>query len=166
MSRLADQIKSTITVAQYFKQYINPKINLEETPSICCPFHKEDTPSFSYSKEKKIWRCWGACKVGGDVINLHKKAYKLKTREDAIASLALLLKLDSDEVVLVEREVKTDEDLVEYRVAYAKALAIADKARTASWDIAATLELDYIMTQHKDRKELAEDLTEFINKWR
>ena len=32
----------------------------------CCPFHEEKTPSFTVSKEKKMWYCFG-CQKGGDL---------------------------------------------------------------------------------------------------
>lgn len=33
----------------------------------CCPFHNEKTPSFSVSREKQLYHCFG-CGVGGNVI--------------------------------------------------------------------------------------------------
>ena len=35
-----------------------------------CPLHKERTPSFVVYQDKRIWRCYGACARGGDVIEL------------------------------------------------------------------------------------------------
>lgn len=34
----------------------------------CCPFHDDKTPSLVISPEKNLWRCFGACDVGGDPI--------------------------------------------------------------------------------------------------
>jgi DNA primase catalytic core len=33
-----------------------------------CPFHDDQTPSLSVSPSKNLWRCFGACDTGGDVI--------------------------------------------------------------------------------------------------
>jgi DNA primase catalytic core len=33
-----------------------------------CPFHDDHTPSLSVSPGKNLWRCFGACDTGGDVI--------------------------------------------------------------------------------------------------
>ena len=38
----------------------------------CCPFHGEKTPSFSVSKEKQFFYCYG-CHVGGDVFEFVRK---------------------------------------------------------------------------------------------
>lgn len=35
-----------------------------------CPFHMERTASFSVSKDTGTWYCFGACAMGGDVIDL------------------------------------------------------------------------------------------------
>ena len=34
----------------------------------CCPFHDDKTPSFVVTPDKGLWRCFGACDAGGDVI--------------------------------------------------------------------------------------------------
>ena len=76
-----------MTIPEYFRKYINPDIDLDKTPKICCPFHEEDTPSFSYSAERGVWRCFGACHCGGDVYDLHRKNKHFKTRQEAINDL-------------------------------------------------------------------------------
>jgi len=38
-----------------------------------CPFHNDRTPSLIISTRKNLWRCHGACGVGGDVIALEQK---------------------------------------------------------------------------------------------
>lgn len=132
-----------ITIPEYFTRFIDPKIDLNVTPKICCPFHQEDTPSFSYSAEKGVWRCFGACKFGGDVIAMHQKHYHLRNREEAEKSLYKLL--GYTETVnpmekLREPPVANEREVV-FKSAYAKALSVA---RTPDdWDA-----LDYIMGQY------------------
>ena len=37
----------------------------------CCPFHAEKTPSFKIRVDRPTrWRCYGACAMGGDAIDL------------------------------------------------------------------------------------------------
>ena len=89
--KTAEIIKSYITIPEYFKKYIDSSVNLELTPKICSPFRQESTPSFSYSREKNIWKDFGGNKEGGDVINLHKVYNKLPNYNTAVISLAKLL---------------------------------------------------------------------------
>lgn len=35
-----------------------------------CPFHEENTPSFTVYSVEQRWRCYGACGRGGDVVEL------------------------------------------------------------------------------------------------
>jgi DNA primase len=39
-----------------------------------CPFHEDDTASFSVSEKKNLWHCLGACRAGGDVIEFVMRA--------------------------------------------------------------------------------------------
>ena len=38
-----------------------------------CPFHNENTPSFYVDKGMNVWRCFGQCRSGGNVISLYRK---------------------------------------------------------------------------------------------
>lgn len=80
-----------MTVSQYYKKFIDSNVNLEEVIKVCCPFHKEKTPSFSYIPSTGTWRCYGACKTGGGVIQLHRMNYKLKNDIEAEKSLYSVL---------------------------------------------------------------------------
>jgi DNA primase len=48
-----------------------PDISLRKSGknySACCPFHSENTPSFTINPEKQLYYCFG-CRVGGNAIN-------------------------------------------------------------------------------------------------
>ncbi len=47
-----------------------------------CPFHKDDSPSFTVSAEKGLWHCFG-CGEGGDVFGFLMKIEKLSFIEAA-----------------------------------------------------------------------------------
>lgn len=50
--------------------YINARVPLKKKGKnygACCPFHDEKTPSFSVSREKQFYYCFG-CQAGGNVI--------------------------------------------------------------------------------------------------
>lgn len=136
-----------ISIPEYFTRFIDPSIDLNQTPKICCPFHKEDTPSFSYSHEKRLWRCFGSCKVGGDIISLHQKNYKLRSRREAQESLYKLLGIQA--APLEREEPKADANAVAFKTVYAKAVMVA--VTPDDWDA-----LDYIMSQYPVDKDKLE----------
>lgn len=129
-----------ITIPEYYKRFIDPTVDLSTDTKQCCPFHKEDTPSFSYSPERGTWRCFGACHTGGDVIELHRKNYKLNSRADAKASLYAILGI-KNEVTFERPKVEANEEEVQKRLIYSRAIELAT-------DADAWLELDYIMSFH------------------
>ena len=130
--------ETIISIPEYYKRFINSQVDLSLENKQCCPFHKEDTPSFSYSPERGTWRCFGSCHTGGDVIDLHRKNFKLRSREEAKKSLYALLGIKR-EVSFVQEKPKANEIEIENRTLYNKAL---QKAQT----IEQWLELDYIMS--------------------
>ena len=87
------------SIPDYYKAHIDNSIDLNKTTSICCPFHKENTPSFSYSIHKKMWTCFGKCKTGGDVIRMHQLNYKLGSREESLRSLKVLYNIKDENLI-------------------------------------------------------------------
>lgn len=61
-------------------QYLN--LNLNKSNKCLCPFHKENTPSFSISQSKQIFKCFG-CGVGGNCITLVSKLLHINNYEAA-----------------------------------------------------------------------------------
>ena len=127
-----------ISIPEYYKRFINHNVDLSLETKQCCPFHKEDTPSFSYSPERGTWRCFGACHTGGDVIELHRMNFHLASRAEAKASLFSILGI-KEEVSFNKERPRPNENEVHKRTVYNKALTCAKSVD--DW-----LELDYIMS--------------------
>ena len=143
------------TIPEYYRDFIDKNVDLTESPKQCCPFHQEDTPSFSYSADKNVWRCFGGCHTGGDVVDLHRINYHLNSREEALKSLnAIYGVIERVELKSVNNNL-VDEDKIESNTAYAKALILAD--RPERW-----LELDYVMSKYPVSTI---ELNELVHKW-
>ena len=54
-----------------------------------CPFHAEKTASFVVSPDRQIWRCFGACNTGGDIISFFMRWENVEFPE-ALSELAKL----------------------------------------------------------------------------
>lgn len=65
-----------IKVAQYLG------LNLNRANKCNCVFHKEKTPSMSFSQSKQIFKCFG-CGEGGDCISLVSKILNINAYESA-----------------------------------------------------------------------------------
>ena len=117
------------TVPQYYMDFINPKVDLVKTPKQCCPFHKEDTPSFSFDLRSGRWSCFGSCHAHGDVIEMHRRWMHLNTIEEAEADLYAKYHIPQptvEEKLERVRDVKpipTNE--VKFEIAYLKACELA-----------------------------------------
>ena len=142
---MAYDLDDYISVPEYYKKMVDPNVDLNIEHSIPCKFHGETTgKSFSWSPDKKLWRCWGKCHCGGKVVELHQLNYHLKTKEEARKSLIAILGLPEENEVPEfgkHERPKVNEDFVNLKVLIAKAERLATKPD--DW-----LELDYIMSQH------------------
>jgi len=74
-------VKSKVLIPKYFSEIITPElrdyysdypVDFDVRPMVKCPLHVEDTPSFRWYEETNTFFCFG-CRVGGDVIHLHRK---------------------------------------------------------------------------------------------
>lgn len=137
-------------IPDYYSTYVDMKINLENTPTVPCPFHGEQNGrSFSYSRQLGIWRCFGACHRGGDVIDLHMLNYKLKSYEEAAKSLCHMVGVKFENTPTFQRdEYKVDENDVYRRRLLANACELAKIPDDY-------IELDYIVSKYPyDAREL------------
>lgn len=159
MSPIEEAILRKIDIPTYYSMYIDRSIDLNKTNKVCCPFHKEDTPSFSYNPDKKVWRCFGACHFGGDVIAMHQKNLRLENRIEAISSLAAKLGIKEDAFELVDPDMHVDENVVKYNslvgIACSRAKTVQDYT-----------DLDYIMSQHLSLSEMSVLLEMYCNRFR
>ncbi|MCS7093070.1 MAG: DNA primase [Patescibacteria group bacterium] len=83
---LIEEIKKRIDIVDFISSFIVLKKAGRNFKALC-PFHQEKTPSFIVSPERQIWRCFGACDEGGDVIKFMMKWENL-TFYEALKELA------------------------------------------------------------------------------
>lgn len=145
------------TIPEYYKEAIDKNVDLIAEPKQCCPFHHEDTPSFSYSKEKMIWSCFGACHaIGKDVIEMHRRNYKLNTYEEAEMSLRHICQYPKSKITkLVKQSIVINSEETEQKELEAQAILLA--STPDRW-----LELDYVMSKYPINTR---DLRELVYKW-
>jgi len=80
-----EEIKSRVDIVELATEYLTLK-KAGRNYSGLCPFHQEKTPSFTVSREKQIFYCFG-CGEGGNVITFLMKIAN-KTFPEAIKELA------------------------------------------------------------------------------
>jgi DNA primase len=81
-----DLVKSQVDIVSY----IQKNVSLKKAGSVyraLCPFHAEKTPSFTVNPKTQQWKCWGACGVGGSVIDFAMK-YHHMTESEALQDVA------------------------------------------------------------------------------
>ena len=82
-----ENLKNQIDIVDIVSSYIELKKSGTSFKA-CCPFHGEDTPSFTVSPTKQIYHCFG-CSNGGDAIKFVMEYEKL-TYPEAIEKIAAL----------------------------------------------------------------------------
>ena len=82
-----ENLKNQIDIVDIISSFIELKKSGANFKA-CCPFHGEDTPSFTVSPAKQIYHCFG-CSNGGDAIKFVMEYEKLSYPE-AIEKIAAL----------------------------------------------------------------------------
>lgn len=86
MDIAVDEIKKKLDVVEYIGRYVELKRSGRNFRGLC-PFHQEKTPSFFVNPDRQVWRCFGACQIGGDVIAFLMK-YEGITFYEALKEMA------------------------------------------------------------------------------
>ena len=73
----AEEIKERITMRDIFEKY---GLHVDRRGFICCPFHREKTPSLGIYGDERRWHCFG-CGESGDVIGFVQKYFDLSFNE-------------------------------------------------------------------------------------
>jgi len=82
---ISDEIRERIDIVDFISQYVDLAKRGANYVGLC-PFHREKTPSFVVSPEKKIFHCFG-CGASGDVIGFLMR-YEGYTFKEALRMLA------------------------------------------------------------------------------
>ncbi len=80
-----EEVRSRNDIVDVISSYVGLK-RAGSNYTCCCPFHNEKTPSFSVSKQKQMFYCFG-CHEGGNVFSFVMK-YEHFTFQEAVKSLA------------------------------------------------------------------------------
>ena len=110
MSNAIDDVKNKIDIVEYVGRFVSLK-KAGRNFKAPCPFHNEKSPSFIVSPERQIWRCFGSCATGGDVISFLMKWENI-TFYEALRELAQQTGVKLDTVNFEDKEWKKKEMLL------------------------------------------------------
>ena len=82
---VVEEVRARNDIVDVISSYVGLK-RAGSNYTCCCPFHNEKTPSFSVSRQKQMFYCFG-CHEGGNVISFIMK-YEHFTFPEALKSLA------------------------------------------------------------------------------
>jgi DNA primase len=71
MNNFAETVRNSADIVQVVSEYVSLKGSGNRFSGLC-PFHAEKTPSFSVSRDKQLFYCYG-CHAGGDIFEFVKK---------------------------------------------------------------------------------------------
>lgn len=75
--RAIDEVKLRSVLEEVVREYVPNLKKAGRLWEACCPFHDEKTPSFKVDPARQMWRCYGACSEGGDVLSFVQKSQNL-----------------------------------------------------------------------------------------
>ena len=106
MNTNAEIIKQNISMHDVFIRY---GLKLGRKGAMCCPFHREKTPSFKIYQNGKKFHCFG-CGVDGDVISFAMKYYGI-TYGQAVTRLAseFGIPIEGEKPLTIKERVKIQE---------------------------------------------------------
>lgn len=81
-----ERVKSSVDIVSYIQSNVSLKKTGKDYKALC-PFHPEKTPSFTVNPQTQQWKCWGACGVGGSVIDFAMKFHHM-TELEALQEVA------------------------------------------------------------------------------
>lgn len=149
-------VKTNMPFTQYYKTYVDTRVDLKVNNKCICPMHDETEPSFRYFTETDTFACFGKCHVAGDVIRFHQVYLKhlIKTGQinkynsittlkpndityyTALQDLVNILKLTQLPNVFIENtdnKVVTQEELYNYFTETREELALTESKLTTNY---------------------------------
>ena len=86
---LISKIKDNVDIVEFISKYI-PLVKKGKNYFGLCPFHSDNNPSLSVSREKQIYKCF-VCGEAGNVFNFIEK-YENVSYKEAIKEYIELIK--------------------------------------------------------------------------
>jgi len=87
----AEHLKESADIERVVSQYLELKRGGKSNERVgLCPFHQEDTPSFTVNTDKQMFYCFG-CQAGGDVFNFVSRIEGLSAFGDVVKKVTELV---------------------------------------------------------------------------
>ena len=118
IEHVVSEVKQKVDIVEYISRYVTLK-KAGKNYTSPCPFHSEKTPSFVVSPDRGIWKCFGACQDGGDVIAFLMKWDNI-TFSEAIRDLAQGAGIQIQDFAIEDREWKKKEKILQLNQLAAK----------------------------------------------
>ncbi|MGC9070660.1 MAG: DNA primase [Elusimicrobiales bacterium] len=93
-SKIVKEVKERVDIVDIVSFYVKDLKKRGKNYVALCPFHSERTPSFTVTREKQIYYCFG-CGAGGDVISFVSKIENI-SRFQALKKIALMSGINID----------------------------------------------------------------------